>query len=180
MKNLKVGDVVRVKKDLTVGEYYGGDVFVDEMSKLSGKTSIITNVGPFGGYKLKDGLDYNYTTEMLEPVNNDFKKSDLKNGDVIERRNGDIEIVIVETGTLVRKEGYNALRSLTNDLKDNDGVSDWDVISVRRPQKSVDCRFTAFEHNSGKVIYNRCTVMTQQELIDLAEKTLGEKVEIVK
>ena len=34
----KVGDKVRVRKDLEVGKRYGSDIFVPDMKKYAGKT----------------------------------------------------------------------------------------------------------------------------------------------
>lgn len=62
----KVGDKVRVRKDLEVGEYYDTEVFIPDMKKYSGKTMTVDAIISTGRYKLKEGGIWNWTDEMLE------------------------------------------------------------------------------------------------------------------
>ena len=60
----KVGDKVRVRKDLVPGNEYGGVCYVEYMDKFKGKECVITDM---------DGIAYQigefwWTDEMLEPV----------------------------------------------------------------------------------------------------------------
>ena len=60
----KVGDKVRVRKDLVVDNYYGGVCYVEYMDGFKGKECVITDM---------DGIAYQigefwWTDEMLEPV----------------------------------------------------------------------------------------------------------------
>lgn len=64
----KVGDKVRVRKDLVVGEQYGGETVADDMVDMRGMVVTIEEVDG-SGYGIKEGLDdYNWTDEMFEPV----------------------------------------------------------------------------------------------------------------
>ena len=74
----KVGDLVRVRKDLVAGERYGNDDFTGEMKKYKGKIFNIIKTTKSGIYYL-EGCDwYCFTDEMLEEANpNDFIKQFL-------------------------------------------------------------------------------------------------------
>ena len=66
---LKVGDKVRVREDLKVGEIYGREIFAKHMSSFRGKTVEIDDVWNSGGYNLKeDDENWLFTDEMLEPI----------------------------------------------------------------------------------------------------------------
>ena len=63
----KVGDVVRVRKDLCWGSVYNGWMVVDSMMKHRGMTVTIVAVD-FNHYHIKeDGTHSAWTDEMLEP-----------------------------------------------------------------------------------------------------------------
>lgn len=68
-----------------------------------------------------------------------MKKSDLKLGDIIERRNGSLEMYIPSTmnlsqGAFICKYGgYNQTSQITDDMKNIDNTPGWDIVNVRRP-----------------------------------------------
>ena len=62
----KVGDKVRVRKDLVLDNVYGGVCYVDAMDELKGKEAIITKVGNIA-YQINNFTCW-WTDEMLEPV----------------------------------------------------------------------------------------------------------------
>lgn len=67
----KVGDKVRVRKDLVVDKRYGIDVFTEGMKKYSGKTMTVVNIISTGKYEFKeDNKTWSWTDEMLENVEN--------------------------------------------------------------------------------------------------------------
>ncbi len=68
MGKYKVGDKVRVRKDLVVGAYYGGQLFADDMERLCGKKVTIESVRDEGVYRIVE-YDYNWTDEMFEDIN---------------------------------------------------------------------------------------------------------------
>lgn len=63
----KVGDKVKVRSDLKCEEYYGGITFNFEMNKFKGMAITIARVN-YGGYYEVLETPYNFTDEMLEPV----------------------------------------------------------------------------------------------------------------
>ena len=84
-----------------------------------------------------------------------FTKKDLRTGDVILKRNGKTEIVVLPFGTLVVKAvGYNLLDDIRDDLTSKVD-SDYDIVAVRRPTKASECRFDAFEGAFGELVYKR-------------------------
>lgn len=63
----KVGDKVKVRSDLKCEEYYGGVPFTSEMNRFKGMEFTIARVNYGGYYEVLETL-YNFTDEMLEPV----------------------------------------------------------------------------------------------------------------
>jgi hypothetical protein len=63
----KVGDKVKVRSDLKCEEYYGGITFISEMNRFKGMEFTIARVN-YGGYYEVLETPYNFTDEMLEPV----------------------------------------------------------------------------------------------------------------
>ena len=63
----KIGDKVRVRKDLVADNYYGGVCYVDYMDGFKGKECVITDMDGIS-YQM-DNFNFWWTDEMLEPVN---------------------------------------------------------------------------------------------------------------
>lgn len=63
----RAGDKVKVRSDLKCEEYYGGVPFTSEMNRFKGMKITITRVN-YGGYYEVLETPYNFTDEMLEPV----------------------------------------------------------------------------------------------------------------
>lgn len=106
-----------------------------------------------------------------------FTKADLKTGDVILRRNGDVEIVIKEVDALVKPKECNRLADINEDLT-HSFLTDGDIVAIRRPKLPTDCQFSAFKEKRGTLVYEREEV----EEMTLAEvcKLLGKNIKIVK
>ena len=68
MNKFKIGDKVRLRDDLEVGEDYGEITFLRDMKSLRGKELTIDRISQQGNYILKEGRFY-YSEEMLEKVN---------------------------------------------------------------------------------------------------------------
>ena len=123
--------------------------------------------------------DFDWSDFMFKKEK-EFTKADLKNGDVVKMRDGSVNIVCVDTGTLIcAKSGFNLLRDYANDLTEskwNDG--EFDIVAVRRPKEPNECRFDAFDCGKGELVYERKEVeeMTLEEVC----KALGKEIKIVK
>ena len=63
----KIGDKVRVKKDLVPNSEYGGVCYVECMDKCKDKECVITNMDDTS-YRINNSVFW-WTDEMLEPVN---------------------------------------------------------------------------------------------------------------
>ena len=63
----KIGDKVRVRKDLVPGNEYGGVCYVEFMDKFKDKECVITNMDDTS-YRINNS-EFWWTDEMLEPVN---------------------------------------------------------------------------------------------------------------
>lgn len=84
-----------------------------------------------------------------------FTKNDLKNGDVIKKRNGNIEILVLPLGTLVCDDGhFNDFGDIRDDLINKNGNCN-DIVAVRRPTRVSHCRFSAFADEFGELVYDR-------------------------
>lgn len=151
---------------LTISEIYQATLEWCQSHNLLSKNFIDCTF--YEKYKEKDVMN-----------NKKFTKKDLKNGDVIKRRDGSVQIICLETGTCICQTGnhYDRLKALNDDLimaYNKDG----DVIAVRRPLQPHHCCFDAFELEFGELVYERKEV----EEMTLAEvcKALGKEIKIVK
>lgn len=90
---------------------------------------------------------------MVDYMKQIFTKKDLKTGDIIVRRNDSIEVVNVELGgTLVKDGGYNELSSLKDDLTES-LCEDYDVMEVYRPKELYHFNFYGYEY--GELMFDR-------------------------
>ncbi len=107
----------------------------------------------------------------------EFTKEDLRTGDVVMRRNGQVEIVNRDLGMFITENGWNDLDDINEDLTEPRN-SNWDIVAVRRPGCKGNCQFKAFKHKWGTLVYKRKEV----EEMTLAEvcKLLGKEIKIVK
>ena len=78
MTKYKVDDIVKVRKDLIVGNRYGKDIFVKDMMYMLGKGVTISKIIAIGEYRIKEDNDsYYWTDEMFESwPNSDINKED--------------------------------------------------------------------------------------------------------
>ena len=121
------------------------------------------------GFKILEWSDFMKKKE--------FTKKDLKTGDVIMRRSGDVEIVNRELNTFITKTSWNNFDNIRDDLTSTLEKA-WDIVKVRRPIEKGDCQFCAIKEGFGKLVYERKEV----EEMTLAEvcRLLGKEIKIVK
>ena len=134
----KVGDKVRIKEDLSCNKCYK-TAAVKDMEKYKGKIAKVKRIShlPFSeGYKLDiDDMEWIWSDDMLEPCETRFKKSDLKNGDIVTCRDDRKMTIISES---LRDEGGHPIANLEmydNELKAVLFVPDLDIVKVERPVK---------------------------------------------
>lgn len=93
--------------------------------------------------------------EWSDYMNKVFTKSDLKNGDVLVKRNGYVEIVIPEIGARITKNGrFNWFSLLNEDLTNDDG-REYDIVKVYRPKSPGQCSFKEEFFEKGELIFKR-------------------------
>lgn len=136
----KVGDKVRIKKDLDSNKKYRV-LIVSEMEEYKGKVAEIVAVRGKTGYALD--IDKGYwkwsddTFELVESKK--FTKSDLKDGDVVTRRDKSKSRVYKKENKIIRLDNndiFTYLCSYTEDLKNTGGAGKrLDIIKVERPAK---------------------------------------------
>ena len=162
-----------------LGRKWGnGDSYVDKTNwtKYIKHTVYYFNEGTFADCEYAEYEGYT-VLEWSDFMNGTFTKADFKTGDVILRRDGDVEIVIKELGILVRNDGeYNTLYAINDDLTSDHGA-ERDIVAVRRPTRDFHCVFSAFERKRGTLVYEREKV----EEMTLAQvcKLLGKNIKII-
>lgn len=143
------------ERNFTIGKVYevrNGVLTDDDGYEYNSWSLSLNGNGDFES--LKKWFAKYQTFELVEDKKV-FTKSDLKNGDVIKKRNGNVEILVLPLGTLVTNDGnYNLLDDINDDLTSANGDC-YDIVGVRRPIEVKDCRFLAFEYDYGEVVYER-------------------------
>lgn len=125
--------------------------------------------------------DNGYKILKWSDFTKEFTKADLKTGDIVKFREGELGIVILELNTIACKNGgWISMTGISEDLISSFYLGKYDIIAVRRPTESCDCCFDAMRGNAprGKLVYERKEV----EEMTLAEvcKLLGKEIKIVK
>lgn len=168
----KVGDKVRVRKDLLKNQQLGVKYFAEDMTMFIGKIVTIKEVCD-GFYKIKEDKGFwHWTDGMFEPKIINFTKSDLKDGMVVEYRDGGRALVL---GDWLFDETSCLLIENFNDNFENcyDGKNSVDKVYTSNAHSLSEY----FDNNMLKLIWKRNPVkkMTIAEI----EKELGYKIEIV-
>jgi hypothetical protein len=88
----KVGDKVRVRKDLKVNHWYGECLFTSFMASLADEIGIVTGVCNNGDGYLLDHYDVSWTDEMLEPAEKTL--DNLCRGDMIRDSHDDTRKIL--------------------------------------------------------------------------------------
>lgn len=145
----KVGELVRVRKDLVVGRTYGTDTFVKEMKNLKGKIYLIKQVNyDTLRYTLKDCGWWNWTDEMLEKVNlEDFIKQFLdKNKELF--KNFDVNFTVKPKPQILDEVEKRYLSNVIRPFRDR-------FVCIVK-SNAIDCEYEHIEI-SVKSIYGGVT-----------------------
>lgn len=122
----------------------------------------------------------NYTIlEWSDFMNKEFTKADLKTGDVVKLRCGELGIVIADFEVIAcQNGGWLSFDRIREDLTNSFYGEKYDIMVVRRPKRNCDCDFDAIHHDRGIIIYERKEV----EEMTLAEvcRLLGKEIKIIK
>lgn len=185
-----VGDKVRVKKDLVIGECYpcnnpscsSSVRAAIGMDEYFGKVYTIEEVGDLCGNYHLEGCGYLWFSDaMVEAVS--FTKADLKDGMVVETK-GEVagrNRYLVLGDRLIQRMGCFELYNFTDDLVRCAGSIDdryYDIVKVYKSSAKTLERI--FADDCLELIWEReteepCKEMTVEEI----EKILGHKVKVV-
>lgn len=92
----KVGDKVRVRKDLVPGNFYGRAYYSSDMNKFKAMECVVTNIYD-GTYNINNS-EYGFTDEMLEPVDDlleyALEKLGMTKEELEDEMNGDEEDIV--------------------------------------------------------------------------------------
>lgn len=121
------------------------------------------------GYEILEWSDY---------MNKEFTKADLRDGMVVEQRDGDMYLVLA--GMVVRKRGYNRIGDYDDDLKCA-GYTGGDIVKVYRiTPGSLGCVEHVFIKCNLELIWERKEPkkMTVEEMRKKLEELTGEEIEV--
>ena len=171
MSKFKIGDRVRILD----GRHDNSRLcWVDGMNKYIGEVHIVKCVDGAAYYEL-EGLDYLFADEWLAPAG-EFTKDDLREFDIVEFRND--EKVLITMSIVLGRLGIGGFSVDTwdDDLKDNTGLSQYDIMKVYRPTDNIPTDKSKWK--DLPVVYERTEVkeMTVEEI----SKALGYEVKVVK
>lgn len=178
MNNLKVGDKVRVKENLIIGERYGNRTIVSDMADLRGKIVTISKAIGHNLYNIAEDtspLSYDWTEEMFEPVS--FGKHLLRDGVIVRRRDDTYAIVIGDY--FHSKTGYSCLSSYDDSLYCKECIHDeLDIMAIYKPigRGSID---SILDGKYLMLISERPAEVKEMTLEEIC-KELGYNVKIVK
>lgn len=115
------------------------------------------NNGTFGSAHVAELHEYKIL-EWSDFMNKEFTKEDLRTGDVVLFRNGNVNIVNYELDMLIGQNCWGDLSSYNDDLTSRCSNT-LDIMEIRRPREKSDCQFKAFKHKWGILIYERKGVL---------------------
>lgn len=113
----------------------------------------------------------------------EFQKADLRNGDVVQCRNGLQYMVMLDCGTHgkdillnMKDSGYNLLTSYSADMKSDDEYADWDIMKVWR----ASIYGKALIPDNMQLVFERAAIkeISMAEAVRLLTEHFGEQVEI--
>lgn len=141
-------------------------------------TCYVFNEGLFGGEKYLRDKQYTIL-EWSDFMNKEFTRDDIKVGDILMTRAGEVQLVIDTThGIRVTDSNIVFNRCISSDLCHLYGDESYDIVAIRRFNNPSSISFDAFEKNLGRLVYEReeTVEMTLEEVC----KALGKNVKIVK
>lgn len=135
-----------------------------------------------GEYSSRDFAEkYNYKIlECGDYMQKEFTKSDLKDGMVVEQRNGNRYLVLA--GVAVRECGHNEISRYTNNLKWCGTNRGGDIVKVYRIiHESLGTIEKAFCDRNLELIWERKEPkkMTVEEMREKLEELTGEEIEVM-
>lgn len=133
-----------------------------------------------GEYSTRDFAEkYNYKIlEWSDYMDKEFTKADLRDGMVVEQRDGNMYLVLAEE--VVRRGGRNHIGGYDDDLK-WEGYTGGDIVKVYRiTPESLGCIKDVFIKGNLELIWERTESkkMTVEEMKQKLEELTGEEIEV--
>lgn len=132
------------------------------------------------GYTILEWSDYMNVTKEKEAEKQDFTKSDLRDGMVVEQ--GNEERYMVLGNKLLDKTGFNSLNTYNECLKDVQYDNpDYDIVKVFKINtEKISNLEDIFNPDNLELIWerNEAREMTAEEMRSKLEELTGEKIEI--
>ena len=149
----KVGDKVKVRSDLKCEEYYGGVPFTSEMNRFKGMEFTIARVNNGGYYEVLETL-YNFTNEMLEPVEEMSAEELVKIiGNICEVHNECEKCPLLE----VRGEEYCMIGIGKNADKTLKIAEQWKADHEKKPIETENVMYIVVMDEKRNVVYEEKT-----------------------
>lgn len=133
--------------------------------------------GGFQSYDYSEKYKYKIL-EWSDYMNKEFTKADLRDGMVVEQRDGNMYLVLA--GEVVRKGGYNRIDGYTDDLK-WEYYTGGDIVKVYRiTPESLRRIEDVFIKSNLELIWERKEPkkMTIEEMRKKLEELTGEQIEV--
>lgn len=134
--------------------------------------------GSYSSYDFYNDHEYGIL-EWGDYMKKEFTKADLKDGMVVEQRDGNMYLVLA--GMAVRKSGCNRIVGYTDDLKWA-GYTGGDIVKVYRiTPGSLGCIKDVFIKGNLELIWERKEPkkMTIEEMRQKLEELTGEEIEVM-
>lgn len=160
-------------------KWYTGKSYMGKTNyeKYEGETCYV-GFGAFSSYRYYNSEGYTIL-EWGDYMQKEFTKADLKDGMVVEQRDGDMYLVLA--GMVVRKRGYNRIGDYDDDLKCA-GYTGGDIVKVYRiTPGSLGCIKDVFIKGNLELIWERKEPkkMTIEEMRQKLEELTGEEIEVM-
>ncbi len=144
--------------------------------KYKGGTCYV-GFGMFSSYRYYNSEEYKIL-EWSDYMNKEFTKADLRDGMVVEQRDGGMYLVLA--GTAVGKGEHNSIVGYTDGLKWA-GYKGGDIVKVYRiTPGSLGCIEDVFIKSNLELIWERKEQkkMTVEEMREKLEELTGEEIEV--
>lgn len=157
-----------------------GASYVDNTNwkKYKENTAYHFNVGGYGhiNWYSKETVTI---LEWEDFMNGTFTKADLRTGDIIKQRNGEIGVVNRHLEMITCKNGgWLDLDRFHDDLTHPFGEN-CDIVIVRRPKEKADCNFDAIKKEWGTLAYDREQDGVEEMTLAEVCKLLGKNIKII-
>lgn len=161
-------------------KWCSGESYLKETNYKFCEEEICYIKGEFSPYQYYKSNGYEIL-EWSDYMQKEFTKADLRDGMVVEQRNGNMYLVLA--GKAVRKGRCNRIDGYTDDLKweGRTGYTGGDIVKVYRiTPGSLGCIEEVFVKSNLELIWERKEPkkMTVEEMRQKLEELTGEEIEV--